>query len=446
VSQSGDGAVSAPENGPGGASGDVSGKARMRTVVVAGLGYVGLPLAMRAAEVGYCVIGYDISSSRVKLLEAGESYVEDVPASQLAAALDSGAFIPSSEARSCAGFDVAVITVPTPLRDGLPDLAYIEAATRTLARYLRPGATVIVESTSYPGTTQEQVLPWLEDGSGLVAGTDFHLGYSPERIDPGNAAWTLVTTPKIISGIDAASLAAVGEFYAGIVDRTVAVSSPREAELAKIIENTFRHVNIALVNELAMFAHDLGIDVWEAIDAASTKPFGYMPFTPGPGVGGHCLPIDPSYLSWRVERALGQSFRFVELANDINNHMPDYVVRRLMMALNSRGRPVKGSRILLLGLAYKKNTGDARESPGVRVAQLLTGMGADLRAADPHVVETDAVGSVMRVDATPGELSRADAVILLTDHDAFDRGEIVSHAAYVLDCRRVLSGANVETL
>ena len=458
MSQSADGAGGASGNAGGGASqnaaggasenaaGDAPGEVRARTVVVAGLGYVGLPLAMRAAEVGYRVIGYDISSSRVKLLEAGESYVEDVPAGQLAAALDSGAFTPSSEARACAGFDVAVITVPTPLRDGLPDLAYIEAATRTLARYLRPGATVIVESTSYPGTTQEQVLPWLEDGSGLVAGTDFHLGYSPERIDPGNSKWTLVTTPKIVSGIDAGSLAAVAEFYASIVDQTVVVSSPREAELAKIIENTFRHVNIALVNELAMFAHDLGIDVWEAIDAASTKPFGYMPFTPGPGVGGHCLPIDPSYLSWRVERKLGQSFRFVELANDINNHMPDYVVRRLMMALNSRGRPVKGSRILLLGLAYKKNTGDARGSPGVRVAQLLTGMGADLRAADPHVVETDAVGSVMRVDATAAEISRADAVILLTDHDAFDMGEIVSSAAYVLDCRRVLSGANVETL
>ena len=427
-------------------TGGGTGEVRLPTVVVAGLGYVGLPLAMRAAEVGYRVVGYDINSSRVKLLEAGESYIEDVPAGQLIAALDGGAFLPSSEARACAGFDVAVITVPTPLRDGLPDLAYIEAATRTLARYLRPGTTVIVESTSYPGTTQEQVLPWLEDGSGMVAGTDFHLGYSPERIDPGNSTWTLVTTPKIVSGIDAGSLAAIQEFYRRIVDQTVPVSSPREAELAKIIENTFRHVNIALVNELAMFAHDLGIDVWEAIEAASTKPFGFMPFTPGPGVGGHCLPIDPSYLSWRVERALGQSFRFVELANDINNHMPDYVVRRLMMALNKRGRPVNGSRILLLGLAYKKNTGDARQSPAVRVAQLLTSMGADLRAADPHVVETSAVETVTRVEPTADQLSRADAVILLTDHDAFDSHEIVKHSAYVLDCRRVLSGANVESL
>jgi UDP-N-acetyl-D-glucosamine dehydrogenase len=418
-----------------------------KTVVVAGLGYVGLPLAMRAAQVGYRVIGYDVDLSRVKLLEAGESYIEDVPASQLTEALDAGKFQPSGEARACAGFDVAVITVPTPLRDGLPDLTYVEAASRTLARYLRPGATVIVESTSYPGTTQEQVLPWLEAGSGLIAGTDFHLGYSPERIDPGNSKWTLTTTPKVVSGINADSLEAVQAFYGHIVESTVAVSSPREAELAKIIENTFRHVNIALVNELAMIAHELGINVWEAIDAASTKPFGFMPFTPGPGVGGHCLPIDPSYLSWRVERALGQSFRFVELANDINSHMPDYVARRLMLAFNKRGRPVSGSRVLLLGLAYKKNTGDARESPAIRVAQLLKDMGADVRAADPHVVETGAVDAVVEcVQPTPEEISRADAVVLLTDHDAFSIDEISRHASYLLDCRHVAAGDNVEML
>ena len=418
-----------------------------KTVVVAGLGYVGLPLAMRAAQVGYRVIGYDVDLSRVKLLEAGESYIEDVPASQLTEALDAGKFQPSGEARACAGFDVAVITVPTPLRDGLPDLTYVEAASRTLARYLRPGATVIVESTSYPGTTQEQVLPWLEAGSGLIAGTDFHLGYSPERIDPGNSKWTLTTTPKVVSGINADSLEAVQAFYGPIVESTVAVSSPREAELAKIIENTFRHVNIALVNELAMIAHELGINVWEAIDAASTKPFGFMPFTPGPGVGGHCLPIDPSYLSWRGERALGQSFRFVELANDINSHMPDYVARRLMLAFNKRGRPVSGSRVLLLGLAYKKNTGDARESPAIRVAQLLKDMGADVRAADPHVVETGAVDAVVEcVQPTPEEISRADAVVLLTDHDAFSIDEISRHASYLLDCRHVAAGDNVEML
>jgi UDP-N-acetyl-D-glucosamine dehydrogenase len=417
-------------------------------VVVAGLGYVGLPLAMQAADAGHQVAGYDPDEGRVKLLAAGESYIEDVPPQRLAAALAAGRFRPSADPAICQGFDVAVITVPTPLRDGLPDLACVEAAARTLARYLRPGSCVIVESTSYPGTTQEQVAAWLEQGSGLAPGTGFHLGYSPERIDPGNRAWTLATTPKIVSGIDAASLATVEKFYAGLVERTVPVSSPREAELAKLIENTFRHVNIALVNELAIVAHGLGIDLWEAIAAAATKPFGFMPFTPGPGVGGHCLPIDPSYLSWRVQRTLGRSFRFVELANDINSHMPDYVAHRLLLALNERGRPVSGSRILLLGLAYKKNTGDARESPALRVAELLAGMGAQVRAADPHVDPAAGLPpGVARTEASTAELAAADAVALLTDHDAFDPGQIREHAPYVLDCRRMLPpGGHVETL
>jgi UDP-N-acetyl-D-glucosamine dehydrogenase len=416
-------------------------------VVVVGMGYVGLPLAVRAADAGHQVVGYDTDSERVRLLAAGESYVEDVPSAVLKRALESGNFQPSSDARACTGFDVAIVATPTPLRDGLPDLSYVESASRSLAEYLRSGATVIVESTSYPGTTQELVLPLLEKGSGLTAGVDFYLGYSPERIDPGNATWTLTTTPKIVSGIDDGSLKAVRAFYDTVVEQTVVVSSPREAELAKLIENTFRHVNIALVNELAMFAHDLGIDVWEAIRAAATKPFGFMPFTPGPGVGGHCLPIDPSYLSWRVERALGRSFRFVELADDINNHMPDYVVNRLMAGFNSRGLPIKGTRILLLGLAYKKNTGDARESPAVRVAQLLANMGAEVRAADPHVVEATAVDAfVTRVEVTPEELSASDAVVLLTDHDAFDFDSIVKHAPYFFDCRHRLVGANVEAL
>jgi UDP-N-acetyl-D-glucosamine dehydrogenase len=423
------------------------GSTPVSAVVVAGLGYVGLPLALRAVAAGHEVVGYDTDLVRVKRLEAGESYVEDMTSCELAAALKSGRFRPSVNADACDGFDVAVITVPTPLRDGLPDLSCVEAASRTLARYLRSGATVIVESTSYPGTTQEQVLAWLEDGSGLVGGTDFHLGYSPERIDPGNRTWTLATTPKIVSGIDPDSLAAVQAFYRGIADRTVAVSSPREAELAKLIENTFRHVNIALMNELAMFGHELGVDVWEAIDAASTKPFGFMRFSPGPGVGGHCLPIDPSYLSWRVERTLGQRFRFVELANDINSHMPDYVIRRLLLALNKHGRPVSGSRVLLLGLAYKKNTGDARESPSMRVAELLLRMGADVRAADPLVTEAAVLDpAVARVDATPEEIAAADIVVLLTDHDVFSAADVARHARYVLDCRRVLSGPNVETL
>ncbi|WP_327130714.1 nucleotide sugar dehydrogenase [Streptomyces sp. NBC_01343] len=416
-------------------------------VVVVGQGYVGLPLAIRAAEVGHQVIGYDVDARRVKSLTAGESYVEDVSSERLTRALERGAYQPSELARDCGGFDVAVVTVPTPLQDGAPDLRYIEESAHTLARFLRPGATVILESTTYPGTTEELFGPILEDGSGLTAGADFHLGYSPERIDPGNTVWGFQQTPKVVSGVDARSLKAVEAFYADLVDKTVPVSSPKEAELAKLLENTFRHVNIALVNEIAMFARHLDIDVWQAIEAASSKPFGFMKFTPGPGVGGHCLPIDPSYLSWRVQRELGQSFRFVELANDINSHMPEYVARRVMDALNTKRRSVNGSKILLLGLAYKKNTGDARESPAVRVSQLLLDMGARVRAADPHVVEGLKVDSrLVRVEPTRKELAAADVVVLLTDHDAFDYAMVTEHASFVLDCRNRLSGPTVEVL
>jgi UDP-N-acetyl-D-glucosamine dehydrogenase len=416
-------------------------------VAICGQGYVGLPLAVRAALAGHQVVGYDVDEERVKRLAAGESYVEDVPSEQLLEAIARGTYRTSAEAKSIAGFDIAVITVPTPLRDGVPDLSYIESSARTVARFLRPGATVVLESTTYPGTTEELVGPVLEEGSGLVAGDDFYLGYSPERIDPGNDTWTLENTPKVVSGVDEASLKAVEAFYSTVVDRIVTVSTCKAAELTKLLENTFRHVNIALVNEVAVFAHGLGIDVWEAIDAASTKPFGYMRFTPGPGVGGHCLPIDPSYLSWRVERALGQSFRFVELANDINNHMPDYVVQRLVLSLNGHQKAVKGSRVLLLGLAYKKNTGDARESPAARISTLLAGMGAEVRGADPFVVEEHGLDTgIVRVDLTEEEVSAADAVVLLTDHDVFDLPMVAANARLVLDCRHRMTGDNVEHL
>jgi len=415
-------------------------------LVVVGQGYVGLPLAMRAVKADFDVVGFDLDQDRVKRLQAGDSYIEDVAAEELKAALESGRFLASSEPKACAGFDFAVIDVPTPLRDGNPDLSYVESAAALLARFLRPGATVILESTTYPGTTEELVGPILEEGSGLVMGTDFHLGYSPERIDPGNPQWGFANTPKVVSGVTPACLEAVQGFFDRLVERTVPVSGTREAELTKLIENTFRHVNIALVNELAMFAGELSIDVWEAIEAASTKPFGYMRFTPGPGVGGHCLPIDPSYLSWRVRRSLGQPFRFVELANDINEHMPDYVVRRLTMALNRRRQAVNGSRVLLLGLAYKKNTGDAREAPSEAVAHQLLNLGAEVRAVDPYVTEAHIDTRVARVELSADELAAADAVVLLTDHDVFDYDLIKARSGYVLDTRRRIDGPNVEHL
>jgi UDP-N-acetyl-D-glucosamine dehydrogenase len=413
-------------------------------LVVVGQGYVGLPLALLAVEVGYDVVGFELDVNRVKRLADGDSYVEDIGDERLAAALATGRYLPTDDSAHMAGFDLAVIDVPTPLEEGNPNLTYVEEAARTLATHLRPGGTVILESTSYPGTTEELVVPILESGSGLTAGRDFHAGYSPERIDPGNATWRLENTPKVVSGIDAASLERVEAFYGRLVEQTVAVSGTREAELTKLLENTFRHVNIALVNELAMFAADLDIDVWEAIDAASTKPFGYLRFTPGPGVGGHCLPIDPSYLSWKVRRSLGQPFRFVELANDVNEHMPDYVVRRLMLAFNRMGRSINGSRVLILGLAYKRNTGDAREAPGTVIARSLVALGADLRVADPHLVG-DTLAFPL-VEATAEELAAADAVVLVTDHDAFDYDLVEKHASYVLDTRNRLDGPSVERL
>lgn len=413
-------------------------------LVVVGQGYVGLPLAMRAVESGFDVVGFDVDTTRAKRLSDGDSFVEDVSDERLGKALRSGRYRATIDASALADFDVAVIDVPTPLTDGDPNLSFVVEAARTLSAHLRRGATVVLESTTYPGTTEELVLPALEEGSGLAAGPDFHLGYSPERIDPGNATWQLENTPKVVSGIDGPSLQAVQAFYDRIVDQTVAVSGTREAELTKLLENTFRHVNIALVNELAMYAADLDINIWEAIDAASTKPFGYLRFTPGPGVGGHCLPVDPSYLSWKVRRSLGIPFRFVELANDINEHMPDYVVRRLMLAFNRQGRPVNGAKILLLGLAYKRNTGDAREAPGTVIAQLLAALGAEVRIADPHLHDGSTAFEV--VEATPDLIASVDAVVVVTDHDAFDYEMVQQRAAFVLDTRNRLAGPNVEQL
>ena len=415
-------------------------------VVVVGQGYVGLPLAVRAVEVGHTVVGFELDKDRVDRLRRGQSFIDDIGDDDLAAVLATGRYRPTDDPADLAGFDTAVVCVPTPLRDGAPDLAYIEDAARLLAPHVRRGACVVLESTTYPGTTEEVFVPILEAGSGLRAGADFHVGYSPERIDPSNPTWGLQNTPKIVSGTDAAALAAVSAFYDSVVDRTVPVPGTREAELAKLLENTFRHVNIALVNELAMYCHELDIDVWSVIDAASSKPFGFMRFTPGPGVGGHCLPIDPSYLSWQVRRALGRTFRFVEIANDVNDNMPGYVVTRVVEHLNRRRLAVNGSTVLLVGLTYKRNSGDARQSPAIAVARRLADLGAQLQAVDPHLAPQEAPGSVALVGLTPEVVEAADLVVVLTDHDDLDWALLEQHAGKVLDTRNRLTAADADRL
>ena len=416
-------------------------------LVVVGQGYVGLPLAMRAVDVGFRVTGLDLDDTRIAGLAAGTSHVEDVADEVVDAALASGRYHPTADTADLAGFDIAVISVPTPLTDGAPDLSYVTAAARTVAGALEAGACVVLESTTYPGTTAELVAPILEEATGLTAGVDFDLGYSPERIDPGNPTWGLVETPKVVSGVTPASLARVRAFYDRIVTTTVPVGDTGTAELTKLLENTFRHVNIALVNELAVFAHELGIDVWAAVDAAATKPFGFMPFRPGPGVGGHCLPIDPSYLSWQVHRSTGRNFRFVELANDVNEQMPSYVVERIVEHLNRRDLPVRGRTVLLLGMSYKRNTGDARETPSAPIAELLAERGATVWATDPHVDPAELPPSVTARPFDAETIEAADLVVVLVDHDAFDRDLVRSHATHVLDCRRWLGSADdVEVL
>jgi UDP-N-acetyl-D-glucosamine dehydrogenase len=412
---------------------------RDAVVAVVGQGYVGLPVAMRASELGFRVVGYDTATARVERLRRGESYTGDVADDEIARALDRG-YLPTTDPGDMRAFDVAVITVPTPLREGAPDLRFIEAAGRDVATCLRAGALVVLESTTYPGTTEEMLGPILEE-SGLRAGTDFFLGYSPERIDPGNKQWTLLNTPKVVAGIDDASRQAVERFYGALVDKVVPVGSTGEAELVKLLENTFRHVNIALVNELAVFAHELGVDLWSAIDAAATKPFGYLRFTPGPGVGGHCLPIDPSYLAWRVERRTGHRFRFVELANDVNREMPEYVVHRVTSLLNEHRRSVHGARILVCGLAYKAGTSDWRESPSTAVVSRLLALGADVRVHDDHLAgELGPTLDPLRAPCDTTELEAADLVVLLVDHPDLPYEEICERARLVLDTKGALRG------
>lgn len=415
--------------------------------VVIGQGYVGLPVAIAAAEAGWQVTGIDLDTYKVNLLQSGVSPVEDISNDRLQAVLESGRYRASSDYADAAGFDVAVISVPTPLRETRPDLSFIEISGADLAPYITPGATVILESTTYPGTTEELLAPILENGSNLKAGTDFYLGYSPERIDPGNTKYGLTETPKVVSGMNSQSLLKVKAFFDDFIVETVPTSGTREAELSKLLENTFRHVNIALVNELAQYAGQLGVNIWDSIEAASSKPFGFMKFTPGPGVGGHCLPIDPSYLSWQVQTSLGMPFRFVDLANDINNHMPDFVVQRVTDILNEDSKAIKNSKILLAGISYKPNTGDVREAPALRIIQLLIDRGAEVYAADPFVPNRLWPENVQKVELNEQTLEVADLVILINEHEGFDLSLLSSNLTPVFDTRNVVpEGPSVHRL
>lgn len=415
-------------------------------VVIIGQGYVGLPLAMRCVEAGYKVVGYDTDESKIKVLKSQVSPIDDVTNEQIAISLSSDSYFPTSNSNDLKDFNIAVITVPTPLRDDRPDTSFIELAGSTIAKHLRSGSLVVLESTSYPGTTEELLAPILEKGSGLTCGLDFSLGFSPERIDPGNKSWTLKTTPKLISGVDEQSLKKVQSFYEQIVDAVVVATGVREAEFAKLLENTYRQVNIALVNELAVHANALKIDIWEVIRIAATKPFGFAPFYPGPGVGGHCLPIDPEYLSWKFAQSSGQNSDFIKLATTINKSMPNYVVQRLMHRLNSRGKDLKNSKVLVIGLSYKKNSSDVRESPALEVIENLVKHGAAVTAFDPFAKVMNSSGFVFVSRLDTSALKESDAVLILTDHDGVNYEEVVRLAPYIFDIRHCVMGQNVEYL
>lgn len=417
-----------------------------KRLVAIGLGYVGLPLAVHALEAGWSVVGIDIDQQRVRRLLDADSYVEDVSSERLAAALEGGRFAPTSSYAAARGFDVAVITVPTRMVDGTPDLSSVLHSARSLAPYVRRGSTIVLESTTYPGTTEEVLQPVLERSTGMTAGTDFYLGYSPERVDPGNRHWNIANTPKIVSGVGAESLKAIAQFYGTFVHTTVSAATCREAEFTKLVENLFRQVNIAVVNELAMAAEELGLSIWRVLDIATTKPFGYMRFSPGPGVGGHCLPNDPLYLSWHLENSTGRRLELATLAKSINDEMPSYVTSRIGKVLGDRGKSIGGSRVVVLGLSYKKNVGDIRESPAVRVAEMLAALGADVRVADPHVDPSYTPTGATRIDLVLPELTAADAAVLLVDHDAFDYGLLNSAGCPVLDTRGRLDAAGVYAL
>ncbi len=408
---------------------------------IIGLGYVGLPLAVAFAEAGHEVIGLDSDAAKVQSLERGESYVEDIPSSALAALGDR--LRPTGEHADLASCEAVIICVPTPLSGSRePDLSYLLDAGAALAEVLRPGQLVVLESTTYPGTTRERLAPILER-AGLTAGSDFHLAFSPERIDPGRTDYTVRTTPKLVGGLTEACSERARELYELVCDEVIVLSGPEAAELSKLLENIFRSVNIAFVNELAQLCDRLKIDVWEVIDAASTKPFGFMRFEPGPGMGGHCLPIDPFYLAFKA-REHGFYPEFIELAGKINQAQPEFCAERIERALNDSGKPVKGSKILLLGVSYKAGVGDTRESPALKIASLLRDLGGEVSYHDPHVAELPQLG-LSSVELEPAA-AEADLAAIVTAHPGIDYEALAAAVPVLVDFRGVTRGIEAENL
>jgi UDP-N-acetyl-D-glucosamine dehydrogenase len=419
-------------------------RTRTASVAVVGLGYVGLPLLVAAGNAGYRVIGLDSDPQKVKELQAGRSYVSDVSDSDVESVEDA-AFSTDSSLLEEAG--VVLICVPTPLADLSPDLSLVQVAADQIGGHLRPGALVVLESTTYPGTTEDVVRPILENRSGLRAGADFALAYSPERIDPGQEEHTLENTPKVVSGVTDLCRELASSFYSSLVREVVTTATPREAEMAKLIENTFRQVNIALVNELAVMAKELDVDIWDALAAAATKPFGYMPFWPGPGVGGHCIAIDPSYLSWRVGQQLGYRTGFIEHANEVNNRMPDYVVNRIADVLNDVGKPIRGSNIMAVGLTYKSGVDDLRGSPALEVLERLLARGGNVAYFDPFVPSLSlGARDLWSAPLTEEVVGGQDCVALLTVHPELDVRWLVRHSRVLFDTRGVTKGIDAPNV
>jgi UDP-N-acetyl-D-glucosamine dehydrogenase len=410
-----------------------------RDIAVIGAGYVGLPLAQTFAEAGQKVVLVDVVASLVESLNRGDSHIDDVPSEKLRPLVESGAIMATTDYTVVRDSDAVLIAVPTPLsRQREPDLSYVERAATDVAPHLRAGHVVVLESTTYPGTTREILQPLLEDGSGLKAGADFHLAFSPERVDPGNREFTTKTTPKIVGGVDDGSAEAAAALYRKAVDDVHIVSTPEAAELTKLLENIFRSVNIALVNELAQLCDRMGIDVWEVVDAAATKPFGFMSFKPGPGLGGHCIPIDPFYLTWKA-REYDFSTRFVELAGEVNNNMPYFCRSVISQALNHGAqKSVSGSKILVLGVAYKADINDVRESPAEKLIELLRTAGADIAYHDPHVPEFDGLHSVA---LEPGKY---DCIAIVTAHSTIDYEDVVRRGKVIVDFRNATKGIDAD--